>query len=211
VTGRRTVRGGMKSAESAARRTTGDPDPRSDHAAAQEASGTPSRSSGRSEGVAAASRDRPRVVYNRTTMTDVSIVVAINAPPERVLAVLFDIERWPEWTSTMTSVRRMDDGPLSVGSRARVRQPRLIPAVWQVTELDRNSRFTWITHSPGVQLKAEHVVEPDGTGSRAALSLRFSGPLGPLVARLVRGLSERYLAIEAAGLRNRCEDSGRNC
>ena len=138
-------------------------------------------------------------------MTEFSQVVGIKAAPDRVLAVLLDIERWPEWTSTMTSVRRIDDGPFGVGSRARIRQPGLLPAIWLVTEIDGARGFEWITRSPGVQLKAGHLVEAAGAGSRATLSLRSSGLFGPLVARFYRGLSLRYLAIEAEGLRNRCE------
>ena len=111
-------------------------------------------------------------------MTHFSIVVDIKAPPDRVVEVLCDVERWPEWTSTMTSVRRMDDGSLAVGSRARIRQPRLLPAVWQLTELDERS-FTWVTRSPGVQITGEHLVEANGAGSRVTLSLQFSGLLGP--------------------------------
>jgi hypothetical protein len=57
-----------------------------------------------------------------------------------VFAVLHDVERWPEWT--MTAVKKMDDGPLVVGSKVRVRQPKLLPAVWLVTELDENRAFT---------------------------------------------------------------------
>jgi hypothetical protein len=105
----------------------------------------------------------------------------------------------------MTSVRRMDHGPFAVGSRARVRQPKLLPAVWQVTELDEGRSFTWVTRSPGLQIEAGHLVEADGAGSRVTLSVQFSGLLGPLVARLYRSLNELYLATEAKGLRERCE------
>jgi len=115
------------------------------------------------------------------------------------------VERWPEWTSTMTSVRRMDSGPFAVGTRARVQQPKLLPAVWQVTELDKQKAFTWVNRNPGVQVTARHQVEQKGSRSRATLSLQFSGLLGPLVARLYRNLNERYLAIEAKGLKERCE------
>jgi uncharacterized membrane protein len=138
-------------------------------------------------------------------MTDLSVVVSVAAPPEQVLAVLFDVERWPDWTPTMRRVRRMDDGPLRVGSMAYVQQPRLMPAVWKVTELDDERGFAWIAHSPGVQVNAGHWVEADGSSSRVTLSLRFFGPLGGLVARLFRKLNRQHLTIEAAGLRNRCE------
>ena len=43
------------------------------------------------------------------------------------------------------------------------------------------------------------------SGSRVTLSLDFSGILGPLVARLTRGLNARYLALEAQGLKKHTE------
>jgi hypothetical protein len=58
---------------------------------------------------------------------------------------------------------------------------------------------------PGVRVTARHCVEGTVNGSRVTLSLDFSGPLGSLCARLTRGLNERYLALEARGLKNRAE------
>ena len=129
----------------------------------------------------------------------------IQAPPERVWAVLCDVERWPEWTASMKSVRRLDGGPLAAGSRARVAQPKLLPAVWQVTEFDANRSFTWVSRSPGVCVAGGHILEARGSGCRVTLTAQFSGWLGPLMARLMRGISERYLAMEAAGLKQRSE------
>ena len=136
-------------------------------------------------------------------MTDFSIAIEIPAPPDRVWAVLSDVERWPEWTPTVTRIERLDAGPLVVGSRARIRQPKLSPATWRVTEVVAGRSFTWVTQSPGIRVTARHGVEPMGNGTRAVLSLQFSGLLGPLVARMTRGLNERYLGIEAKGLRAR--------
>jgi hypothetical protein len=105
----------------------------------------------------------------------------------------------------VTSVQRTDNRPFVVGSRVRVRQPKLLPAIWQVTELDEPRKLTWVTRSPGVAVTGEHLVEADGTGSRVTLSLNFSGFLGPLVSRFYCSLNQRYLAIEAEELRKRCE------
>ncbi|HEV2447541.1 MAG TPA: SRPBCC family protein [Candidatus Sulfopaludibacter sp.] len=139
-------------------------------------------------------------------MNEMRIAVDIQAPPDRVWEVIRDAERWPEWTASVDSVRLLRGGPLEVGRRALVRQPKLPPAVWRVTELDDGARFfTWVNRGPGMLLTASHGVEPDGAGSRATLSLRFSGLLGPLLFRLTRALSERYIAMEAQGLKARSE------
>jgi uncharacterized protein YndB with AHSA1/START domain len=135
------------------------------------------------------------------------ITVDIDAEPEKVFAVLCDVERWPDWTTTMTSVRRMENGAFGVGSTARVRQPRLRPAVWQVTQFEDNRNFTWTTGSPGLRMTAGHSIEPHGMGSRVALSFELSGFIAPLASRLYGGLIERYITIESQGLKKRSESA----
>jgi uncharacterized membrane protein len=134
-----------------------------------------------------------------------SVTFDVQASADRVFSVLQEVERWPEWTATMTAVKKMNDGPLVVGSKVRVRQPKLLPAVWLVSELEENRVFTWGTRSPGLQVTGDHRIESVGSNSRVTLSLDVSGPLGPLLSRLFRGLNERYIAIEAKGLKERCE------
>jgi uncharacterized protein YndB with AHSA1/START domain len=141
-------------------------------------------------------------------MTEFGTAVAISAPPERVWAVMSDIERWPEWTASVTRIERLDAGPLAVGHRARIRQPRLLPAVWRVTELEPGRGFTWVTRSPGVRATGRHWVEAALGGSRAHITLRFDGILASLVARLVGELTTRYLGLEARGLKERSEAPG---
>lgn len=131
--------------------------------------------------------------------------VDVNAPAERVWAVLSDVERWPEWTASVASVERLDDGPFGVGSRARIRQPRLPVAVWTVTALEPGRSFTWQSPAPGLLSAGQHRVEPTGDASHVTLSLTWSGPLTPLVGLLFGPLSRRYVALEAQGLKRRCE------
>lgn len=140
-------------------------------------------------------------------MNTVSVTVDIDALPAKVFAVLCDVERWPEWTSTMSSVRRVDRGRFALGSIAQVRQPRLRAAVWQVTKFEDERNFTWSTHSPGLRMTAGHAIEPRGSGSRVRLWFELSGFMAPLVSWLYGGLIGRYVATESQGLKKRCESA----
>ena len=134
-------------------------------------------------------------------MRDFRIEVEIQAPPALVWGIMRDVTRWHEWTPTVTSIRLLDRGPLAVGTRAIVRQPKLPPAKWRVTELDESRMtFTWVSRGPGVLVIARHGVEASRKGSRATLSLQYTGILANLFAYLTRGVNDRYLALEAAGL-----------
>jgi hypothetical protein len=122
---------------------------------------------------------------------------------------LTDVKRWPEWAETVTSVTRLDEGPLTVNSRARVEQPRLPPTEYVVTELSPGESFTWVTTSPGVRTVARHDVEalPRG-GTRVRLAVEQAGTLGKVTGRLLfKRLTQRYLASEAAGLKARSESA----
>jgi uncharacterized protein YndB with AHSA1/START domain len=134
------------------------------------------------------------------------ISIDIAAPPARVWSVMSDIERWHEWTSSVTSITRLDGGPLRIGARARIRQPRLPRADWTITDIRDGLGFTWESRSPGVTVLATHFVEPSPIGTRATLSLTFLGLLAPLVAWMTQSLNNRYLALEAAGLKQRSEN-----
>ena len=127
----------------------------------------------------------------------------IGAPAGPVWEVLFDVARWPEWTPTIDSVERLDDRPFQVGSRARVRQPKLPPALWEVTEVVDGRSFTWEARGPGMRTIARHEVVPDATGSEVTLSIEQTGPMGAVAALVWRRLTQRYIELEAESLDRR--------
>ena len=137
------------------------------------------------------------------------ISVGIDAPPDVVWAVMSDGERWHEWTASVTSVRLLDDGPLRIGSRALIRQPRFPPAVWKVTALEPGRSFTWRSGMPLMWVYGQHSVEPLGSGTRATLRLIYDGVLARLMGRITRGITNRYLNMEASGLKRRSEENAR--
>jgi len=142
-----------------------------------------------------------------------SITTDVDASADLVFAVMVDIDRWPEWTPTVTRVERLDGSslPLAIGNRIRIVQPKVPPAEWTVTELEPGRGFRITSRSPGATVVANHRAEPlgDGKRSRVTLSVTFSGWLGRLIARMMRGLNERYIAEEAAGLKRRSEENAR--
>jgi uncharacterized membrane protein len=128
--------------------------------------------------------------------------IEIRAAPDRVWSIMRDVQRWPAWTSSVTSVELLDGATFAVGARARVRQPRLPPAIWEVTVLDDAARtFSWVSRAPGLRVTGIHRVAPAPGGSVATLGLEFAGALGAFWGRLSRGISERYVDIEARGLK----------
>ena len=131
--------------------------------------------------------------------------IDIDAPAEIVWAIWSDVERWFEWTASISKIEKLGPGPLAVGLRARVCQPKLPTAVWRVTELEANRGFTWVSINPGAHVTGIHAIEPIAEGSRATMTLIFAGPLALLFGWLTRILTQRYLKFEANGLKARSE------
>jgi hypothetical protein len=141
-------------------------------------------------------------------MSDFRYEVEIRVPPSRVWSVLLDVERWPEWTSSVTRIQRMEVGPISMGSRVRILQPRLRPAVWCVTSLDEKRRiFAWTTRAFGIKIIGRHQLEAVKNYTRLILSIEYSGPLKAIAAHFYGDLSRDYIAREANGLQKFCESN----
>ncbi len=128
--------------------------------------------------------------------------IDIAAPPETVWAIWSDIERWAQWTPSITKIEKLGPGPLAIGLRARVRQPKIPTAIWRVTELEENRGFTWVSIGPGAHVTGIHAIEPIANGSRATMTLIFACPIALLFGWFTRSLTERYLQLEANGLKS---------
>jgi uncharacterized protein YndB with AHSA1/START domain len=143
-------------------------------------------------------------------MRDFSISVDVKASPERVWEVLSDAERWHEWTPSVTSVELLDK-PIALGGRAIIRQPELPPAKFKITAFEPGRSFTWVTGMPGIVFAhARHIVEPIPSGARVTLVLRFDGLLGGVMGKKMADLNNRYLRMEAAGLKRFSEEGPRD-
>lgn len=130
----------------------------------------------------------------------------IAATPARIWPVIANVEDWPQWLPTMTSVKRMGAGALEVGARYRLEQPRLRPTVWTVVNVEPSNTFAWEARWPGARALATHSLTAGPGGStRLVLQVSFSGPMS-LLARAIAGRTvQEYLSLEAAAVKRHFE------
>lgn len=127
--------------------------------------------------------------------------VTVKAPAERVWEVFSDVARWPEWTPTVESVERLDEGRIHIGARTRIRQPKLPVAIWEVTELVEGEYFEWVSRGPGVKTTGGHRVTKTPEGAVATSTIIQEGPLGWLFGAMLARLTKRYIGLEGESLK----------
>lgn len=132
--------------------------------------------------------------------------IDIDAPQERVWAVLTDIEAWPGRIETVDAVELLTPKPLGTGTRVRLRQPKIPEGVWDVTAWDAPSFFEWTQKSSGVTNIAGHRVEALGEGrARLTLTLEMRGFAVAIFGRFYKDLTNRYMRLEAEGMKRASE------
>ncbi len=129
----------------------------------------------------------------------------IDAPQSIVWRVTEDIERWPQWTSSVETVKRLDDGPFDVGSTALIKQPGLPEAEWRVTALTQGDGFTWQTRIRGIRMVGTHELTPSGTGTKSVLRVEMFGIAAALLWPLIRSSAHKSLEQENTGLKAESE------
>lgn len=132
--------------------------------------------------------------------------VIINATPAAIWQVLADVERWPRWTPTVLEVEPLTNHGFHVGSRYRITQPKLRPAVYEVTECVPDKAFAWVTRAPGATMTADHRINAcDGAGVEVELTFTTEGLLGGLLGMKYAKLITEYVRTEARSLKTHCE------
>ena len=60
--------------------------------------------------------------------------IDIAATPDAVWSVLGDVEKWPQWTPSILTVERLEQGAFAIGSTARVKPKGFPESLLTVTE-----------------------------------------------------------------------------
>jgi uncharacterized protein YndB with AHSA1/START domain len=117
--------------------------------------------------------------------------IEISRSPEDVFSYVTDPSRLPEWQESVVSVRREDDAPIAVGSRAVVtrrvgRREQAMTA--ELAELNPPSSWAVRGIDGPVRGMVTGTIEPLGEGerSRVTIALDFEGHgIGKLLVPLV--------------------------
>lgn len=134
--------------------------------------------------------------------------IEIDAPQQRVWDVLSDVEAWPRRIETVDTVELLTPPPITTGSRVRLKQPKLPEGTWDVTAWDSPSFFEWTQKTGGVTSVAGHRVEAlDDGRSRLTLTLDMRGLLVAVVGLFYRDLTNRYMTLEAEGMKRAAESA----
>jgi hypothetical protein len=122
--------------------------------------------------------------------------------------VLSDLEAWPQRIETVDVVELLTPAPVGEGSRVRLKQPKLPQGTWEVTVWDAPSYFEFRQKSGGVINVAGHRVETLEEGrSRLTLTLDMRGLVVLVVALFYKGLTNRYMIVEAQGMKRAAESA----
>lgn len=134
--------------------------------------------------------------------------IEIDAPQQRVWEVLSAIDAWPQRIETVDSVEVLTPEPITAGSRVRLKQPKLPEGTWDVTVWEAPSYFEWRQKTGGITSVAGHRVEALGASrARLTLTLDMRGLLIPIIGLLYKDLTNRYMNLEAEGMKRAAESA----
>jgi uncharacterized membrane protein len=142
-------------------------------------------------------------------LTGYRVSTTIAAPIDLVWRVLTDVERMPDWTASMRSVRLVGGGNLHRGSRVHIRQPWLPAASWTVELFDPPRHFSWRSRTGPIDTVGSHLLEECDRTTIATFTIQHHGPGARVVALRTAPITRRHVGRELSGLRARAEHVAR--
>jgi uncharacterized membrane protein len=132
--------------------------------------------------------------------------IDIKATQQQVWEVLSDLEAWPRRIETVETVEVLNNPPVGLGSLVRLKQPKLPEGTWSITDWTPPSYFEWTQKTGGITSTAGHRIDALGDArSRLTLTLDMRGFLIPVIALFYKGLTNRYMTLEAEGMKHAAE------
>jgi carbon monoxide dehydrogenase subunit G len=121
--------------------------------------------------------------------------VEINAPTEKIWAVLDNLEEWHQWVPSIRKIERVSKGPLAVGSQVCViaRAGITFKLLMTITEFIPGRCVFMQGEILGTKLIRFYTLEPMGEKTRVTAGGEVSGLLAWLVRRGGQSLSDEIV------------------
>lgn len=133
--------------------------------------------------------------------------VEIGAAAATIFDVLSDVERLPQWNASVIAARRLDSGPVQVGSRAAMRgkvMGQTIDGENEVTVYDPPRRFA-TRSTRGPRLNTEFRLESVAFGTLVTARMDGEPPGGRLGEMVAKRVLSADLERSLVRLRALCE------
>jgi carbon monoxide dehydrogenase subunit G len=126
---------------------------------------------------------------------EISCSKAINAPAEKVWAIMTNLEGFPDAISGIENVERLDDGNgFEIGTTWRETRTlfgRTATEDMWVTELEPGRSYVVEANSHGAEYRTTQSVKPDGDAG-SVLSMSFSGKPTGTMAKVMSATIGRF-------------------
>ena len=135
-------------------------------------------------------------------MSENSIEIVIERPPQAVFAVLSDVTKNASWASASVSGRQTSPGPVGVGTTAHEVSRfmgRRLEVDSEIVEFRADQLLRYVTRGGPFPFQGTFTVEPVANGTRLTTSFQIRPPgfrrvVGPLIRILAKRQFERDLA-----------------
>lgn len=121
--------------------------------------------------------------------------IVINAPPEKVFALVDNLEDWPRWIPSIKKIEKVSEGPLKEGSQIRVtaKSGVTIKFLMTITEFIPGQRGVMQGRVLGTRMTRYYTFERIEQGTKLTAGGEVKGPLAFLVRRGGQRLSEEIV------------------
>ena len=113
-------------------------------------------------------------------------IIDINAPAEKVWALIDKLEEWPQWMPSIKKIEMVSKGPLTVGSQLSVTAKvsgLTVTLLMTITEFVPERRVVLEGKALGTKLTRFYMLEPVNGKTKVTIGGEVSGALAWLACR----------------------------
>ncbi|MSQ22147.1 MAG: hypothetical protein EXR53_02400 [Dehalococcoidia bacterium] len=139
-------------------------------------------------------------------MGTIQEVTLIAGSQDQVWKAVVDYPARTRWWPRVKEARLLDEGPLQVGSRIRLKVDK-DQFTSTVVEVHPPERLVLLVKGPGFRVTHSYRLQPTGVKTEVTMSGEYGGLIGSLVVRFMQRSVRRDLTDELAALKGAAEAS----